>query len=829
MNNVELEKHLEELSESNPFLEVKCVNSETKKKIEIDYRPPASSGSGISGSFLDKLLGEKPLTLIEHVNNQLGLQVLSPKQEQIAQRLLMDLTAAGYLQTDINEIQNQLSVSKSDIEDVVAIMQAFEPTGVFARISVVYRSFRVREFLDSMKFAVLSCLLAVAAVGNANAAEVTPIEKVLQMLSDLEAKIIGEGSDAQKVYEEFSEFCEDRSRELGFEIKTGKGEVKELEAEIEHQSSVIDSLNAKIEELAQDISVDEADLKAATEIRTKEKLEFEVEEKELLDVISTLERAIGIIEKEMNSGASMMQLQRASSAVQALSIMVQATSISSADAEKLTSLLQNSAESEEPGAPAAAVFKSSSGGIVETLTDLLDKAEGQLDEARKTETKNIQAYEMLASSLKDEIKYATKDMDKAKKDLGAAEEAKATAEGDLAVTSKDLAEDIESLATLHSDCMKGAEDFEAETKSRAEELKALATAKKVITETTAGAAEQSYGLNQVSLLQVSSGAELANFEAVRLVRDLARQHKSTMLAQLAIKMGQAMSSGGRAGDQNPFAKVEGLIRDMIAKLLAEAEADATEKAFCDKAMAETEEKKADKEAAIEKLSTAIDSMSAKSTKLKDEVAVLQKELAELAKTQAEMDKLRAEEKAAFDTSSAEMKQGLDGVKLALKVLNEYYAKDAKADTDYKAAEGAGSGIIGLLEVVESDFSKGLAEMISAEETAVADYDQMTKENEITKATKDQDVKYKTQEFKGLDKSIAEATSDRATVQTELDAVMDYYKSIKERCVAKAEAYSERVKRRDAEIAGLKEALSILNGEAVLLQQSRGKRTLRGHA
>jgi RNA polymerase sigma-54 factor len=133
MNNVELEKHLEELSESNPFLEVKGVNSETKKKIEIDYRPPASSGSSISGSFLDKLLGEKPLTLIEHINNQLGFQVLSPKQDQIAQRLLMDLTAAGYLQTDINEIQNQLSVSKSDIEDVVAIMQTFEPAGVFSR------------------------------------------------------------------------------------------------------------------------------------------------------------------------------------------------------------------------------------------------------------------------------------------------------------------------------------------------------------------------------------------------------------------------------------------------------------------------------------------------------------------------------------------------------------------------------------------------------------------------------------------------------------------------------------------------------------------------
>jgi RNA polymerase sigma-54 factor len=133
MNNVELEKHLEELSESNPFLEVNGVNSETKKKVEIDYRPPASLGSGISGSFLDKLLGEKSLTLIEHVNNQLGLQTLSPRQDQIAQRLLMDLTAAGYLQADLSEIRNQLGVSETDVNEVLAIVQKFEPVGIFSR------------------------------------------------------------------------------------------------------------------------------------------------------------------------------------------------------------------------------------------------------------------------------------------------------------------------------------------------------------------------------------------------------------------------------------------------------------------------------------------------------------------------------------------------------------------------------------------------------------------------------------------------------------------------------------------------------------------------
>merc|ERR1712013_635565 len=113
-------------------------------------------------------------------------------------------------------------------------------------------------------------------------------------------------------------------------------------------------------------------------------------------------------------------------------------------------------------------------------------------------------------------------------------------------------------------------------------------------------------------------------------------------------MAQTMRASGRTGD-DVFAKVKSLIRNMVEKLLKEASADATEKGFCDKELAETEQKKADKEADIQKLSTKIDSMAAKSSKLKEEIAELEKELADLAKAQAEMDKLRSEEKTAFDT------------------------------------------------------------------------------------------------------------------------------------------------------------------------------------
>merc|ERR1719158_1251892 len=138
-----------------------------------------------------------------------------------------------------------------------------------------------------MKLMAVATLVLLA--GFAHASSVDPIEKVLQMIGDLQAKIIGEGNSAQKVYDEFSEFCEDRSRELGFEIKTGKQGVKDLNAAIAKEAATADSLNAKIEELSSAISVDEADLKAATDIRNKENAAFEAEAKELTEVIGTLE------------------------------------------------------------------------------------------------------------------------------------------------------------------------------------------------------------------------------------------------------------------------------------------------------------------------------------------------------------------------------------------------------------------------------------------------------------------------------------------------------------------------------------------------------------
>jgi hypothetical protein len=152
------------------------------------------------------------------------------------------------------------------------------------------------------------------------------------MISDLEGKVIGEGEQSHKIYAEFAEWCEDRSKEVGFEIKTGKAEVAELTATIDQEDATIGSLNAKIEELASSIATDEADLKAATTIRDKEAADFAAEEKELSEVIDTLGRAIQILTRELQGGASMLQLKNAKDITSALNILVQASAFNSADA-----------------------------------------------------------------------------------------------------------------------------------------------------------------------------------------------------------------------------------------------------------------------------------------------------------------------------------------------------------------------------------------------------------------------------------------------------------------------------------------------------------------
>jgi chromosome segregation ATPase len=227
------------------------------------------------------------------------------------------------------------------------------------------------------------------------------------------------------------------------------------------------------------------------------------------------------------------------------------------------------------------------------LVDLKEKAEGQLADLRKAESATKHNYNMLKQSLTDQMEADGKDMSEEKTFKASTEESKAVAEGDLAETVKGLAEDKKALETASTTCMSVAADHEATVKSRTEELTAIATAKKVLGETTSGAESQTYSFIQVvsqAGSRLQTRADLANIEVINLVKKLARDHHSAALAQLASRIGAVIRFGAAAGD-DPFAKVKSLISDMISKLETEAKSEATEKDYCDEELAKTEAKK----------------------------------------------------------------------------------------------------------------------------------------------------------------------------------------------------------------------------------------------
>merc|ERR1719460_3437566 len=202
-----------------------------------------------------------------------------------------------------------------------------------------------------------------------------------------------------------------------------------------------------------------------------------------------LERAIAIIEREMAKTGFIQGADSMKKVSDALTVVMDAAMVNSGDKAKVQALLQaqtseDDLELQPAGAPDPAAYKSKSGGIVDTLEDMLEKAKGELGDAQKAEMNSKFDYDMLKQKLEDAMAFGTKELDETKAAKATAEEAKATAENDLALADKTVAESSKHLSDLQNECMTAATEYGDSQHAREEELTALATAKKILEEKT---------------------------------------------------------------------------------------------------------------------------------------------------------------------------------------------------------------------------------------------------------------------------------------------------------------------------------------------------------
>jgi chromosome segregation ATPase len=649
---------------------------------------------------------------------------------------------------------------------------------------------------------------------------VSPVQKVIQLLDELKGKVASDLENESKLMEEYSMWCDEEANTKEDAITSSKRTIGDLMATIEDSKATIGTLTSTIDELTQKISSEEADLTAATEIRDKEHADFAASEKELVDTVDSLERATSVLKKNLGFMQTGKAAKMLASVASGLSKIVEASWVNAHQKSVIQSLLQSqSGESDEdlslqPQATSAA-YSSQSSGILDTIADMQEKAEESLSSSRKDEMEAQHAYAMLKTGLEDSISVAKKQLGEATQTRATTEEELHAAEGALTETTATLAADTKYLQELKMSCETKATEWAARQKQAGEETAAIEKAKEILSEGVKAFLQTSSRVK--SLAQEEESAD-TRAQAVRVLSGLSKKFHSFALVELASR-----------ARSDPFGKVRGLIEDMIAKLTKEAAEEADQKSFCDEEIGESKSKQADLTGKLDKTSARIQKAEADKAKLLEDIKTLESEIAEIDAGQAEATANRQKEHEEYVKASTDFKDSAAAVAKAIDVLSEYYSSAAFVQVSSKQPEfgGAsgdvGSTIVSVLEVAESDFTTLLAETEADEETAQTAYDKLTQENAVTKTTKQGDVKGKTNEVKQLEVALGNYKENKATTSKELDAVLTYLDKLKPQCETKAMSYGERKAKREQEIAGLKEALTILSGESLL----QVKTTLRG--
>jgi hypothetical protein len=650
--------------------------------------------------------------------------------------------------------------------------------------------------------------LGILALGVAEQVKGTPVQKVLEMMNEMLAKGKAEKEAETKIFDEYAEWVDDKSRETGFEIKTLKTQIEEFTAAAELADADIADLTAKIAELDAQIGAWEGDQKAATAIRDSEKAEYLKISKDYSESLDALERAITVL--------SSQDYDRA----QAELLLQKMSKTSSAMRRVMVALLEETSRTEEAsrgnGAPAVAAYEFQSGKIVGMLEKLKKKFKGELDAVEEAESNAAHAYDLEMLHLGDSIEAAKADRGQ-KAEANAQRKAdSAEAKAGLADAKGDLAASEKFLADLTSTFHQKTEAYKANQVVRQEEIEAIAKAIEIISSpAVSGSAEKHLPTlvqqkKAVSLLQVGRSSRRVNN----------RERVAEMLRQQAEKLGsKVLSLAALHVGFDPFAKVITMIKELITRLEEEAAAEAAHKGFCDKELHDNKVKRDTKTAEVAEL-------TAEKEALEADIATLAKQLEELAAAQAALAKamkeateIREKEKAENLQTIKDAKEAQEAVEQALTVLRDFYAKQALLQEGqvpemkaYKGMGGAKKGVVGMLEVILSDFARLEAETTADENTAAREYDQFMSDSKA-----DAKAKHDEEYDKGLQKDQKEhelkgKKEDLDSTQEELDAALKYYEELKPACLEVHVSYEERVAKRKEEIESLKQAYEILSKE-----------------
>merc|ERR1719502_4310 len=363
--------------------------------------------------------------------------------------------------------------------------------------------------------------------------------------------------------------------------------------------------------------------------------------------------------------------------------------------------------------------------------------------------------------------------------------------------------------------------YDERQKLRGEELDAITQAIEILSSgDVSGAADKHL---PTMLLQMQSRVQAkaydpfvaAQQQVARLLSARADKYNSNLLSMLATRV-----------SADPFKKVKKMIREMISKLMQEATAETEHHGWCQAELGENKITRDTKTAAVEDLTATLEQLNAEIAKLTEEVADLSADVAELSKDRAEATKVREAEHAKNTATVADAKAAQEAVTNALAILSDFYAKAGQAtalvqapeddapetfNEKYTGMQGESGGVLGMLEVIQSDFARLESETSASEAQAAEEYKKFMNDSEVDKAVKETDIKHKQGLIAKKTSESQETKKELKVTNEELDAANAYYEKLTPSCVDTGMTYAERVAKREEEMQSLKEAMEILKG------------------
>jgi len=682
--------------------------------------------------------------------------------------------------------------------------------------------------------------------GTAIGTDVSPVEKVIQLLTDMKNEVEAEGKTEAGTYNTFACFCRETTQQKSSSVTTGQDNIESLSADIAEKTATreekideIQSRKKKQEELA--ATLEETKVRLA-----KERAEYDVTATDLSKAISSLENAISAMDKSKPSFLAIKaDVKRSLELAQVLNI------VKTPKMKAVAAFLQTKVDPDDPE------YKYHSQGIIDVLQDLHGDFNAEKKQVDEEWAKTKQAEENLIADLGSQMTENSNTIDTLERDVSGLATAIAQDREDLVDAEALMKDDQLYLKDLTERCEQRAGAYDQRSLLRADEIKALTEALVLLTGDVKDADEaankrafiqqndklhptigkapsflQTARKEVKNLLERARGqtrsVEVRKEKALTTLRDEGKRLSSTALISLAMKV-----------QADPFVKVKQLIQKLIERLVAESTSEATKKGFCDYELSKAEKNRNHRWADVQRLSAELASLESKQESLEEELSELSEELKELTINLGDAKDMRAESKSENIQTLKDAKAGLAAVSEALLVLKVFYKRAAKAtvllqaspvDEDdpgaasgaYKGAQQKSNAVIALLEDIVSDFELTIKKTSALEDKEAAEFVNFDRTSKKDIGGKETKTELDQQDLATTKSSIEEKMKDMSSNMDLVDKALQELEDLKPVCIDTGMSYEERVEKREEEIAALKTALCQLDAEGVEEECTKAK-------